>query len=95
MLKSTEQTCGNYKSQSSYDAIKNLSIVFALRLDPGLASAKHYAETRKVVCLSSPGEEYVIEDFATAEYEPYESLDEPYNLYRAGMNPLFARCQND
>jgi len=58
-----------------------------VRLDPGLASAKHYAETRKVVCLSSPGEEYVIEDFATAEYEPYESLDEPYNLYRAVVGP--------
>jgi hypothetical protein len=54
-----------------------------VRLNPGLDSSKHYAETRKVVCLRSPGDEYIIEDFSTAEYEPYEALDEPYNLYRA------------
>jgi len=56
-----------------------------VRLSPGLDLAKHFTETRKVICLQK-GEEYVIKDFTTAEYEPYETLEEPFNLYRAIAN---------
>ena len=59
------------------------SFFLIFRLEPGLNSDHHYAETRRVIGLASPGDKYVIEDFETAEYEPYETLEEPYNLFRA------------
>jgi len=53
-----------------------------VRLNTNLECAKHFTEVRKVICLQNKSDDYTIADFSTAEYEPYETLEEPYNLYR-------------
>merc|ERR1719471_2751300 len=53
------------------------------RLSPGLEYTKHFTEARNVVCLPLEGDKYMIQDLLTAEYEPFETLDEIFYLYRA------------
>jgi len=69
-----------------------------VRLGSGLNPEAHFTESRKVICLPAEGAEYVIQDFSTAEYEPYEGLDEPFNLYRViaskcGLRSSFSKFQ--
>jgi hypothetical protein len=54
-----------------------------VRLGQPLEAEKHFTEVRRIICLPNNGDDYVIEDFSTAEYEPYETLEEPFNLYRS------------
>lgn len=54
-----------------------------VRLVESLNATAHFTEVRQVICLRNKSDDYVIADFSTAEYEPYESLMEPYNLYRS------------
>jgi len=54
-----------------------------VRLGDSLMPEKHFTEVRRIICLPNKGDDYTIEDFSTAEYEPYETLEEPFNLYRS------------
>ena len=60
-----------------------------VRLVESLAATAHFTEVRQVICLRNKSDDYVIADFSTAEYEPYESLLEPYNLYRSFAGIIF------
>lgn len=54
-----------------------------VRLVESLDVGKHFTEVRRIICLPNKSDAYVIEDFSTAEYEPYETIEEPFNLYRS------------
>jgi len=54
-----------------------------VRLGDALDPVEHFTEVRRIICLPNNNDSYVIEDFSTAEYEPYETIKEPFNLYRS------------
>jgi len=68
----------NIKLNESEQSTKNTDV----RLSGALAMDQHFSEKRRVVCLPNKSDTYMVKDFSTAEYEPYESLEEPFNLYR-------------
>jgi len=75
-----DNTCLQNIILDDYSLEKKMTDV---RLTTPLPVNEHFTEIRKVVCLSKADQHYLIEDFSTAEYEPYETLEEPFNLYRS------------